>query len=194
MRVHGPAAALLAIALTGGVLTGAAVADDETPTRQDVREARAAVRDGLDDVASVRARLAVADHRLQEAGVRAAQAAEAYNGARWRAAQARGAAREAREHADLAAADVTRQRQAYGDALVSSYEISPGLNALSAIAGSDGIDEVIDQTTTLQNAERALDANYDRFRAAATLAEVAAEQAERAEDDAARAASDARQA
>ena len=83
MRALGVAAALAATVLVGGVVSGVAVADDETPSRQDVRDARAAVLDQADDVAAVRARLVVADQRLQEAGVRAAQAAEAYNGARF---------------------------------------------------------------------------------------------------------------
>jgi peptidoglycan DL-endopeptidase CwlO len=187
------AAVLAATVLAGGVLTGVAVAD-ETPSRHDVRQARAAVRDQADDVAAVRARLVVANQRLEQTAVRAAQAAEAYNGARWRAAQARQEAALAQRRAGIAADDLERQRQAYGDALVSSYELAPGLSALSAIVGSDGIDEVVQQTTTLQNAESALDANYDGFRAAATLADVSVQQAEDAEDEAARAAAEARQA
>ena len=37
---------------------------------------------------------------------------------------------------------------------------------------------MIDRTTTMQNAEDALDGQYDAFRAAATLADVASTQAE----------------
>lgn len=194
MRALGVAAALAATVLVGGAVSGGAVAGDETPSRQEVRDARAAVLDQADDVAAVRARLVVANQRLQEAGVRAAQAAEAYNGARWRAVQARREARAAQRHATSAAADVERQRRVYGDALVSSYERAPGLTALSAIVGSEGIADVIDQTTSLQNAESALDANYDGFRAAATLAEVSVRQAQDAEEAAVRAAADARKA
>ncbi|MDI6910648.1 hypothetical protein, partial [Nocardioides sp.] len=198
MRALDLAAALAATALVTGLVagpvTGGAVADDQTPSRQDVRDARSAARAQAGDVAGVQARLAVADQRLEEAAVRAAQAAEAFNGARWRAAQAREQAASAREHVAIAGADLDRQRQAYGDALVSSYELAPGLTAFSAIVGSDGIDEVVQQTTTLQNAERALDANYDGFRAAATLADVAAQQAEDAEAAAVRAAAAARDA
>ena len=187
-------ATAMAGVLTCGVLGGVALADDQTPSRHDVQEARAAVRAQAGDVAAVRARLALANERLQEAAVRAAQAAEAFNGARWRAAQAREQVAAAHRRAEIATADVERQRQAYGDALVSSYELSPGLSALSAIVGADGIDEVIDQTTTLQNAESALDANYDGFRAAATLADVATQQAEDARAAAQAAAAEARRA
>lgn len=187
-------AVLGATVLVAGLVAGVAVADEGTPSRQDVRDARAAVREQAGDVAAVQARLAAAEQRLEQAAVRAAQAAEAFNGARWHAAQARRQVAIARQHAEIAGADLQRQRAAYGDAVVSSYELAPGLTALSAIVGSDGIGQVVQQATTLQNAERALDGNYDRFRAAATLADVAAQQAEGAEADAVRAAATAREA
>lgn len=195
MRASRVAAALALTLVTGGVMPGAAVADDHgTPTRQDVRDARAAVRDSAGTVAEVRARLVVADQELERSAVVAAQAAEAFNGARWKAAEARKAAREARQRSRIAEADVRRQREAYGDALVSSYEMSPTLTALSGIAGSDGIDTVIERTTALQNAEGAMDSNYDRYRASATLAGVATRQARTAEDAAVAAREEARDA
>ena len=168
---------------TGGVVSGTAVADDHgTPTRQDVRDARGAVRDTADTVAEVRARLVVANQELQRSSIVAAQAAEAFNGARWKAAEARKEAREAGRRSRIAAADVHRQQQAYGDALVSSYEMSPTLTALAGIVDADGIDTVIERTTSLRNAESAMDDNYDSFRASATLADVATRQAQEAED------------
>jgi cell wall-associated NlpC family hydrolase len=180
---------------TGGVISGAAVADDhETPTRQDVRDARAAVRDTADTVAEVRARLVVANQELERSSIAAAQAAEAFNGARWKAAEARKAARDARKRSRIAAADVRRQQEAYGDALVSSYEMSPTLTALAGIVDADGIDTVIERTTSLQNAESAMDDNYDSFRASATLADVATQQAQDAEDAAVAAEQEARDA
>lgn len=195
MRTTGIAAAIVLALLAGGVAAGVAVADDESvPTRQDVRDARAAARDAADTVAGVRAELIVANQRLEQSAVAAAQAAESYNGARWRATEARRAAREAREHSRIAEGDVRRQQQAYGDALVSSYQLAPELSTLAAIVDADGIGAVVDRTTSLRNAESALDANYDSFRAAATLAEVATDQAERAEADAAAAAEEAKQA
>ena len=194
MRALGVAAALALTLAVGGVATGA-VADDHTvPTRQDVREARTAALDKADDVAGVQARLALANQRLEESGIAAAQAAEAYNGARWRAEEARAAATEAQRRSAAAAGDVQRQQEVYGDALVASYEMAPGLTALSAIVRSDGIDTVVERTTSLQNAEAALDGNYTEFQAAATLADVAERQAEDAEDAAVAAKQDAQDA
>lgn len=194
MRAWGPAT-VLALTLVAGLASGVAVADeDATPTRQDVRDARQAARDAADTVAGVRAELVVANQRLQDSATVAAQAAEAFNGARWRADQARQAARDARERSRIAARDVRRQQQVYGDALVSSYQLAPELSTLAAIVDADGIDAVVDRTTSLQNAESALDANYDSFRAAATLAEVATDQAEQAEEDAIAAEAEAKEA
>jgi cell wall-associated NlpC family hydrolase len=189
------AAALALTLAVGGVATGAAGADDDAlPSHQDIHDARVAARDKADDVDAVRARLVLANQRLQESAIAAAQAAEAYNGARWRAAEARRSAVEAQRRSAVAETDVQRQREAYGDALVTSYEMSPGLTAFSAIVRSDGIDTVVDRTTSLQNAEAALDGNYNEFRAAATLADVAQQQAEDAEDDAVAAEQDAQDA
>ena len=50
------------------------------------------------------------------------------------------AAEAAERRSAVAEADVERQREAYGDALVTSYQLAPGLTALGAIAESDGIE------------------------------------------------------
>jgi cell wall-associated NlpC family hydrolase len=182
---------VLALLVTG-LVTGMAVADDDTvPSKADVRDARTAVRAQLDDVAGVRSRLVVANQRLEASAVAAAQAAEAFNGARWRADQARDTAVEAQAGAVTAQADVERQRAAYTDSVVTSYELAPGLTALSAVVHSDGIDMVLQRSATMENAADALDGNYDEFRAAAVVAGVARDRAERAKADAERAEQDA---
>src|SRR4051812_25485596 len=86
----------------GGLAGGVAAADEDTPSRQEVRAAREAVGAKADDVASVRAQLVLANQRLEQAAMVAAQASEAYNGARWRAAQARAAAAAARRRSAVA--------------------------------------------------------------------------------------------
>ncbi|WP_345520932.1 NlpC/P60 family protein [Nocardioides conyzicola] len=183
--------ALLVAGLAGGV---AAADDDTVPSKSDVRDARTAVRAQADDVASVRARLVVANQRLQQSAVVAAQAAEAFNGARWHADQAREAAAKAQQGVTAAEADVERQRRAYTDSLVTSYELQPSLTALSAIVHSHGITSVQERTVTMGNAEDALDGNYDEFRAAAVVADVARDRAERARTDAEKAERDALEA
>ena len=178
MRSLGVAAALVLTLAAGGFAADVALADDHTPSKSDVQDARAAADAAALDVDAVRERLAVANQRLQQSAIAAAQASEAYNGARWRAAQARQAAAAAQQRSASAASDVQRQRDAYGDAMVTSYEMAPALTALSAIVQSDGIETVLQHTVTMTNAEDALDGNYDAFRAAATVADIARDQAD----------------
>ncbi|KQW47048.1 hypothetical protein ASC77_17850 [Nocardioides sp. Root1257] len=178
--------------VASGLVAGMAVADDDTvPSKADVRDARTAVRAQVDDVAAVRARLVVANQRLQQSAVAAAQAAEAFNGARWKADQARDAATEAQAGVATAQADVERQRQAYSDAVVSSYELAPELTALAGVLDSDGIGTVLERTDTMRNATDAIDGNYDEFRASAVVAQVAQDRADRALDEATQAEQDA---
>ena len=65
--------------------------------------------------------------------MRAEQAAERYNGARWQLQQARRDARVAERHAAIAAGDARQQRQAYAATVVSSYEMGPSLSPLAAV-------------------------------------------------------------
>jgi cell wall-associated NlpC family hydrolase len=196
LRALGIAAAI-ALTLVAG---SAAAVDSDVPTRQDVQEAKVAARDKERDVAAVQADLVVANQRLQQSSVRAAQAAEAWNGARYELQQARKEAAAAERRSGIAQADVDRQRDAYADAIATSYQLSPGLSGFGAMAQADGIEDVIDKATTMRAAESALDGNYDQFRASSTLADVATAQAQAAREKAmdlqvkARAARDAARA
>ncbi len=200
-RAVGVAVALgLAVSLSIPPVTGlagfeAALADEaDTPSRQDVRDARTAARDKARDVDAVQADLAAANQRLQQSAIAAAQATEAWNGARYRLDQARQAASAADERAGIARTDVGRQQDAYADALVSSYEMNPTLTAVASMVQADGIGTVVEQNTTMRAAESALDSKYDGFIAASTLADVAVGQAEAARAEAAAAQVEARAA
>ncbi|MEO5852321.1 MAG: hypothetical protein ABIQ15_07395, partial [Nocardioides sp.] len=169
-----------ASAVTGTLASGAAAtaADDTTgPSAQDVAQAKAAAAARARTVAAVRTDLVLADQRLRTSSISAAQAAEAFNTARWQLSLARNASRVADQAQQIATEAVERQRAAYESTLTSAYQMSPELTALSAIVRSDGISTVVDRATTLGNAEQALDQQYDDFRAAATVAEVTADQA-----------------
>ncbi len=196
-RAVGVAVALgLALSLTIPPVAGLpALADPaDTPSREEVRDARAAAQDKARDVDAVQADLAAANERLQQSAIEAAQATEAWNGARYRLDQARRAASAADERAGIARTDVDRQQDAYADALVSSYEMSPALTAVASMVRADGIGTVVQQSTTMRAAESALDTRYDGFVAASTLANVAVDQAETARAEAAAAQVEARAA
>ncbi len=187
-------AVALACLVTGltAVVPTEARADDHVPDQQEVRQAQRQVAERATDVAAVRAELAQANQRAELAAVLAARAAEAFNGARHHARLTRRAAAAADRLAGAATADVAHQRDAYADAIGTSYRLAPGLTALVAITRSDGLTMVLDRAATMRNAEDALDGRYDEFRAAATLAEVSADQAElaRAEAETSRRAAD----
>jgi cell wall-associated NlpC family hydrolase len=186
------AAAVLAIPPVAG--PAAADPGGDVPSRQEVRDARDAAELAERDVAAVQAELAAANEQLRASATAAAQAAEAWNGARYRAQQARQAAAAAADRVAIAGDDVDSQQAAYADALVSSYEMAPSLTAMSSMVQADGITTVVEQATTMQAAESALDSRYDGFRAAATLAQVASDQAEQAEAEASAAQVEAREA
>ena len=60
-------------------------------------------------------------------------AAEDFNEARYRAQQAGKAARAAQQAADEAGADLASQREAYVDAVNTSYQLGPSLSPLAAL-------------------------------------------------------------
>ncbi|WP_166389422.1 NlpC/P60 family protein [Nocardioides ochotonae] len=186
----------LAGALALGGLGGGAIAsaDEDVPSRTQVAEAEDAVLDRAGDLAATRARLAVADERLRMAAQSAAQAAEAYNGARWAAAEARRELRASQRSAARAGELSERQRRVYADAMVASYQLAPELSALAALTESDGIAAVLETTTVVGNAQEALDQRAQAYRAASTVAEVSAGQAAQAEDRARESAEQARAA
>ena len=158
-----PSLGVAALVLTL-VATTAAYADghgadgrgDHRVTKQDVADAQAAAEGKARDVTAVRADLAAANDRLQASAIKAAQAAEAWNGARYEYHQAKVAAKAAQRRAGIAQDDVSSQQKAYADTLVSSYQDNPELAALSAIVRSDGIDQVVQRTTTMQVTEQAM--------------------------------------
>ncbi|GAB2871403.1 hypothetical protein GCM10027026_22370 [Myroides odoratimimus subsp. xuanwuensis] len=176
------AAVGLALSLVGGGV--ATAAEDDAPSARDVTEARGAAQDKARDVAVVRAELVVANQRLERSAIAAAKAAEAWNGARWKAQRARTEARAAERRATSADLAVSRQQESYGSALATTYRMAPELTALGAIADADGIATVVEQTTTMRHAETALDQGYDRFRATATLADLAETSAVEAREEA----------
>jgi cell wall-associated NlpC family hydrolase len=176
------------------VATSASPDPGDTPSRQDVDQARDAVEAKATDVESVRAALVVARSRLQDTQIAAAQAAEAFNGARYEARLAAKGARAAQRRTEVAAADLERQRSAYAAVMVSAYQQSPMLTALSAISQADGLASVMESTAALHNAQDAIDDRYNAFHAAATLATVAEDHAEQALADAAAAKQQAKSA
>ena len=149
-----------AVVLVAGLAVGgghaAHAADDPTPSESEVAAAKDRAEAKGRDVAAVQADLIRADLALETAGDRAAQAAEAWNGARWRAEQARADASEAQEAADAAREDVESQRELYAATVVQSYNDATQLQGLAAVVEADGIESLVDRTVTMGNTSDAL--------------------------------------
>lgn len=186
--------ALAGVLVLGPNPASAAPSPDDAPSRADVEQAREAARSKAGEVAAVRAALAVANQRLDDATVEAARAAETYNGTLWRSRQARRQAKQARLAARSAARDVQRQRAAYGETLVRSYESASQVSGLASMLESDGISTFVERSNTAATAATAMDERYDRFRAAATVSEVAHDRADAARAEAEQLAAEAREA
>ncbi len=152
----------------------------EVPTAEEVAAAEQAAAASADDLAEVRAFLVSAKARLDEVTITAAQAGEAYNGARYRSERAEAKAAAADAAARKAAVEAEQQRADYQDALVTSYQLAPELQAWSAVLTSDGIGQVIERSATLEVAEDALGAHYDELAAARAEARRTAAKAEAA--------------
>ncbi len=146
------------------------------------------------DVSVIKARMLLANQRLEQAGVQAEQASEAYNGALWRLDQARQRAREARAEAARARRTVAGQRDRIGALVAQSYQQGGDLSAVNAMMSADGPEGVLDQYAAFQGASTSLQADYQRFAASDSLATVFAHKAQQAKADQVRRAALARQA
>jgi peptidoglycan DL-endopeptidase CwlO len=194
LRTRRTARTGLVICLALGCLSAmasVAVADpdpdpDPGPSQAQVDAAKKATVTTARDVARVQADLVLADQRVQAAQVHAAKVAEAYNGAIWKLHQARQAVHAAERREADSAASLARQKQAYGAAIASSYEMAPELTAMSAMLRADGPAGLMERYTALDSAQSAISNTYAEYSAASTLAGVATSQADQARAAAAR--------
>lgn len=202
MRTPTLGTGLLALVLTAGVVAPA-IADPDgpggagsssTPSAGDVRAAKERAADARTDVDGIQDRLAAADAALDAASIRAAKAAEAWNGARWEAGQAR--ARERTATAASARADeaLRAQRAAYRDVLITTSGTGTDLGAANAILAADDMQSLLEQTATKERIDELLDQQRAAYDAAAGSAERAEASATAAADDAERALEKARTA
>jgi peptidoglycan DL-endopeptidase CwlO len=199
----GKAVALLAAGLMTLVVGPTASADhhnDHTviPSQGDVDAARQHVADAQRSVAEIQAELTAANQRLEDLGVAAEQAAEAYNGALLAWQNARDDATAARQRAERAAEQSSHARDLLaGYVLSQSNAPSAQLTAIGSTLTADGTHGLLRQLSDADTSARALDAQYQSWSAANELAKVyqqAAEAALATAADAKQAAADAKQA
>jgi cell wall-associated NlpC family hydrolase len=193
----------LALSLALGALSpaGPAAADPDAgsatlpvPSKAAVDAARQRVGRTAQAVGAIQAALASANQRLVDASVVAEQAAEAYNGARWRLHQANLRLADARSADRAARRSVVAQRAGVAGLVVGSYESAGHLDTVEALLADSGPAGVMSRYLTAQGAEEQVDADLQRFTASSAVAEVFADQAEAAQRRQARLADQAREA
>jgi peptidoglycan DL-endopeptidase CwlO len=162
------------------------------PTQAQVDAARARATRTAHDVGAIKAQLLMANQRREAADLRAEQASEAYNGAMYRLELAKQNVVQARAEAARARRSVSRQRDAIGALVVTSYQQGSQLTALNAMMSADGPEGVLDQYAGFQGASTSLQADYERFAATEALAQVFERKAEQAKATQARLAAMAR--
>ncbi len=172
--------------LTAGVVAPALAepgTDDGsgTPSAGEVRAAEADAAAAKTDVELVRDRLAAANARLDAASLRAAKAAEAWNGARWKAAQARRTERTAQATSVRAERTLAAQRASYRDVVITTSTTGTELNAAGALVAADGMESLLEQSAATERIGALLEQRKEEYDAAAD----AAAKAERAATDAA---------
>lgn len=181
---------LLAVVL----VTAPASADpsDPPPSRSDIREAERRAQGAADDVDGIQAQIDTANANLEAAAIAAQQAAEAYNGARWRLAEARTAARRAARESRRADRALATVKHDYRDAVLNTVVGgSPELDAFSAMLDADGLSSLLDREASSGIIQGEFEEKRAAYEDAAGEAEDAAQTAEDAAADAADAAADA---
>lgn len=179
--------ALAAVVAVVTVIGLSPVADAEKhkpiPTKAEVESAQAAVARRAGDVAAIRAELAVAQNKLEDAAAKAEAAAEAYNGARWQLQLANERAAKAAADATAAAVDVENQRAGIAALAVQSFQDGAELTELTAYLGEGGPQEVADRITVTQSVGATLQDRYEQFAMADILAKNARDAADVAKRD-----------
>ncbi|MGZ4582176.1 MAG: hypothetical protein ACXVXG_16210, partial [Nocardioidaceae bacterium] len=146
--------------------------DHAYPSKAQVDAAKARAAQKARDVGSIKASLLLANQRLETAQTVAEQASEAYNGAMWRLQVARQKLRTAEKDAARARHNVSKQRDAIANLVVTSYQQGTQLSSINALISSHGPAAVMDQYAAFQGASTSLQADYQRFAASDALAQV----------------------
>jgi cell wall-associated NlpC family hydrolase len=185
-RVKTKTVALCAAVVVTFSLAPSAQADHDPviPSQDQVDRAQQHVADAERSVAEIQADLAAASQRLEELGIAAEQAAEAYNGAVVAWHDARAAATAARKRADEASAESSTARDTLAGYFMSQGNTASGLASIGTALSADGTHSLLTQMSDSDTSARALDAHYQTWSAANELAQVYEAAAEAALDDA----------
>ncbi len=165
-------------------LAGVASADpkpDPVPTQKQVDRARADVASKRQSVDQLEGALAAANARLQAAALDASIAAEAYNGAMYRLSEAKKAVRKAEAQEKEAKKAVKDQRSGIVTFVTESYQNGTELNSATAVMGGEGPKGLMNRYGVVESAGDSMEAAYDDFRKATTVAKAYTKKAAKAQ-------------
>ena len=151
------------------------------PTGAEVRQAQRDVTTKKQSVTQIESALAAATTRMEQASMVAEQAAERYNGARWRLGEAQQAHRLAVRRSALAKVKVQQQRSGIVTLVTESYQNGTELNTATALMSHEGPRGLMNRYAVVASAGDSMDAKYAAFRTASARAKTYAAQAARAE-------------
>lgn len=179
MRTPTLGTGLLTLVLTAAVFAPGADADPTGSPDPD-KPSAAAVRAAHDDataartkVDGLRARLDAAAAEADASSVRAAKAAEAWNGARWRAEEARTAKRAAVVTSRRADRTLRLQKVDYRNAVITAETMGLELSAVGALVSADGMESLLERSAATDHVQAMFDQQRDDFTEAADAAETA---------------------
>lgn len=181
--------------LTAAAFAPGAVADPSDPDKPSVSDIRAAQDRAVvakSAVGRLQDKLDKAAAELESASIEAAKAAEAWNGARWEARQARTAKRVALAASVKAKRTMEVQKADYRDAVITAGAMGYDLSAVGALVSADGMESLIERSAAYDHIQAMFEQQRDEFIAAADDADEAAAASTKAADRAEQAAADAR--
>ena len=151
------------------------------PSRAQVKQAQRDVTSKKQSVTQIESALAAATTRMEQASMVAEQAAERYNGARWRLGEAQKAHRLAVRRSALAKAKVQQQRSGIVTLVTESYQNGTELNTATALMSDEGPRGLMNRYAVVASAGDSMDARYADFRTASAHAKTYAARAAKAE-------------
>jgi len=172
------AAGACCLSLLVSPLANADPGDPVIPSQQDVDQAQQQVTAAQGSVDAIEAQLTQANIALENLGIAAGQAAEAYDGARYRWQLAQHAAKAAELRAARALGAAEQARTSLAGYVVSHDTASSQLSALTSAMSATGTHSLISSMSDFNTTSSALDAKMQQWVAASRLARVYQTQAE----------------
>lgn len=170
-----------AIALSSGSIARADRTPPAIPSQEQVDQAAATAAGKQRSVDQIQEALVTANTRVIRAAQEAEIAAEEYNGARWRLAQATRENQEATAALTQAKAAVTQQRTAIATLVADSYQHGADLSAATVLLSKEGPEGVMSRVGVTRSANESMQARFAAFKQAQHEADSAQQRAEAAQ-------------